>query len=221
MGVDQQIRSLETVYFKDQHPPGVGQCTRKLVSMYSAEELIGSHLVPVQSWQRRGTVSLASGVHYGVLMPRYPGVLSEFTGAHFWANSEVIVKILNQISGAIALLHAKNLVHMDVKASNVFLDGEASAFLGDFGSMTAMGDEVTSYSPAFAITELQYETADPVHDWCGLLLTGLSLVRKLRPTGDPHPISVVMRIINSLRDDKDPSYAILVNLFDERIESAL
>ena len=106
---------------------------------------------------------------------------------------------------------------MDVKPSNIFLDGEASGFLGDFGSMMAIGDGVTSYSPAFSITELQYETADPVHDWLGLLLTGLWLVLKLLPTGDPHPVSVVMCAIDSMRDDKDPCYAALVNLFDERI----
>jgi serine/threonine protein kinase len=193
---------------------------RTLVTAYSAEELITSHLVPVHSWQRRGD-SLASGAHYGVLMPRYLGVLSEFTGTHLRVNSEVIFKITNQISGAIAALHRINLVHMDVKPSNIFLDGEASGFLGDFGSLTAIGDGVTSYSPAFAITELQYETADPVHDWLGLLLTGLLLVLKLLPTGDPHPVSVVVRAINSMRGDKDPCYAALVNLFDERIKPVL
>lgn len=190
---------------------------RKLVTVYSTEELISSHLVPVHSWQRRGG-SLASGAHYGVLMPRYLGVLSEFTGSHMKVNSEVILKIINQISAAIAALHVKNLVHMDVKPSNIFLDGEGSGFLGDFGSMTPIGDEVTSYSPAFAIKELQYETAAPVHDWLGLLLTGLLLGFRLHPTGDPHPASVVVRAIDSMRDDKDPCCAALVNLFDERIQ---
>ena len=46
-------------------------------------------------------------------------------------------------------MHEFKLVHMHVKADNVFLEGDCTWDLGDFGSARKVGDRIWSYTKEF------------------------------------------------------------------------
>ncbi|KAH8046086.1 serine/threonine kinase [Aureococcus anophagefferens] len=48
--------------------------------------------------------------------------------------------VWTELASALAYLHGRELLHRDVKAANVFLDGDYRVKLGDFGMATACGD---------------------------------------------------------------------------------
>ena len=64
-------------------------------------------------------------------------------------NVGVVLVQARRLVRAIRALHAANLVHMDVKPANVFLDVSGSWFLGDFGSMVGVGDRILSCTDMF------------------------------------------------------------------------
>ncbi|PIE01613.1 MAG: hypothetical protein CSA81_11240 [Acidobacteria bacterium] len=40
---------------------------------------------------------------------------------------------MGQVAQALSFIHARNLVHQDIKPANILIDGKGNAFLGDFG----------------------------------------------------------------------------------------
>lgn len=59
-----------------------------------------------------------------------------------------------QIQSALDYIHAKGIIHCDLRLSNVLIDDEMNAFLGDFGSFQYEGvrcipESTPGYSPYF------------------------------------------------------------------------
>lgn len=71
---------------------------------------------------------------------------------------------------ALRHMHAKGLVHADVKSSNCLIDVEGRWYLADFGSSIPIGDKVLSstetWSPESIVGQIAYER----HDWALLLV---------------------------------------------------
>ena len=57
---------------------------------------------------------------------------------HFEENTAL--KIVLQVCSAVNYLHSKNIIHRDIKASNLLFDDEANTWLCDFG-FARMNDE--------------------------------------------------------------------------------
>lgn len=179
------------------------------------KNLAAHHLVEASLW---GTLQ---GPHKaGIILPRYAGVLSEFTTS-FTPSCELVLKHLNQIVEAVNAIHSINIVHCDLKPSNVFLDATCNAFLADFGSMSKRGNNVVSCTLGYCIAEFIANPmlAQPTIDWAALVITGLQLLRKIVVTEQPVKLFVLNNCIDGLRGDTEPVHARIVFLFDTYFKS--
>jgi serine/threonine protein kinase len=75
-----------------------------------------------------------------------------------------------RIWDALEYLHNRGIVHMDVKAMNVFVDHENNCYLGDFGSCKPTGELVTSCSTQYCWENPMSKPAHPKYDYFMLLL---------------------------------------------------
>lgn len=92
-------------------------------------------------------------------------------------------RVLRDVASALALLHARRLVHRDVNPANVRLTGDGRAKLIDFGGLTAFGPqkEVVG-TPAYMAPEcLSAEPIDQRCDLYGLGATAYWLLTRRAP----------------------------------------
>ena len=89
------------------------------------------------------------------------GDLGQLRGRSFesWARA------VDDVAAALEALHARGLVHRDLKCANVFLDAEGRARLGDLGLTALAGSVQTGHSPYNASPQqLRGEPAQPADD---------------------------------------------------------
>lgn len=79
------------------------------------------------------------------VMRRYGGSLSDWRRDHPDAPAQPILGWWKEIARALAYTHSKGLLHCDMKPSNVLLDAENRAILGDFGQSVARGTGGTHF----------------------------------------------------------------------------
>ena len=72
---------------------------------------------------------------------------------------------------ALNYMHSLDLVHMDVKGSNILIDQAGDWYLGDFGSACDINDPVITTTPSFYPADLCGLPAHPKYDWFMLLVT--------------------------------------------------
>ena len=128
---------------------------------------------------------------------------------------EVILAHGLQILQALDYLHARGLLHVDVKPENIIRFGEQGADgprdrvrLIDFGAVRKMGspDPVTSYTVAYAPPKADPEHASPTAGW-DLYCLGMTLKmlcrRHLRDPGQPG-IRALDRLLRRATDTTEP-----------------
>jgi len=102
-----------------------------------------------------------------IIMPTYVRTVAD--SARLWPAS--LVDGLARMIAALEHMHSLDLVHMDVKGSNIFIDQAGDWYLGDFGSTCVKGETVTTTTPSFYPTNLGSTRAYPKYDWFMLLVT--------------------------------------------------
>jgi serine/threonine protein kinase len=100
-------------------------------------------------------------------MPRYCLPLSQ--SARYL--SHFLVREGRKLVSTIEYIHSKELVHMDIKSSNIFVDNRGQWHLGDFGSSCSFGEIITSSTIQFCKENVIGLTGDPKYDWFMLLVT--------------------------------------------------
>lgn len=81
------------------------------------------------------------------------------------ASAADVLPAMASIADALRYAHAKGVVHRDIKASNVLIDSNGAAYLTDFGSAAAAGDNATGGSMIAASPQsLAGEPAAPSDD---------------------------------------------------------
>jgi tetratricopeptide (TPR) repeat protein len=89
------------------------------------------------------------------------GDLGQLRGRSFESWSRAV----DDVAAALEALHARGLVHGDLKTSNVFLDAQGRARLGDFGLTALAGSLRSGHSPYNASPQqLRGEPAQPADD---------------------------------------------------------
>ncbi|MBN1934380.1 MAG: SUMF1/EgtB/PvdO family nonheme iron enzyme [Anaerolineae bacterium] len=96
-----------------------------------------------------------------LVMPFYPhGTLEQRVRAQGPVALDAAERVLWQMADALEAAHQKNIIHRDVKPSNVLFDAQDNAVLADFG--VAMMSDATSYSSGFLGTAM-YAAPEQFH----------------------------------------------------------
>jgi serine/threonine protein kinase len=116
-----------------------------------AHEAVGDHphiSRPVHV-QRFGTINTT---HVGLFVfPRYPISISQRLSKYGVLDNDVVFAIATDILDALSHMHSRNLVHCDVKPSNVMLDAHGRAVLIDLASSVEVGLGVVESTSHYAL----------------------------------------------------------------------
>ncbi|KAJ1409975.1 hypothetical protein B484DRAFT_403037 [Ochromonadaceae sp. CCMP2298] len=126
----------------------------------AAEVQQGTTKIPSEEGRPPSTV-------YAVLMPRY--ITSVGKSPKF--ELEHLKKQFRKMVDTLTYIHGCNIVHLDVKGDNIFVDSDGEWVLGDFGSCKKIGEEVISTTAQFHHKKLTGEIAAPGFDFYMLLVT--------------------------------------------------
>jgi len=116
-----------------------------------------------------------------------------------------IVRIVEQVGGALDYAHRQGLIHRDIKPGNILLDVQGDAYLGDFGlaRMIAASQHITSGAglavgtPAYISPEQgQGLKADPRSDLYSLGVVLYEMATGRVPYEAETPIALVLKHIN-------------------------
>ena len=163
-------------------------------------KLFHPHIVPINALTREADVLY-------IEMPYLPGGSLAALMERRNLNCPEVVLYCAEVLDALAVCHEKGIVHRDVKPSNILLDSQGRALLGDFGLAKVVGDEMSSAggartassvfvgTPRYAPLEAWEESA-PTPAW-DLYSIGVILFEGLagRPVYETHSLLGHMRAL--------------------------
>lgn len=115
----------------------------------------------------------------------------------------LLATILKQVVMATAYVHSQNMIHRDVKASNILVHGSGRIMLGDFGVSDNMkpGRKKSTFvgSPCWMAPEVIDQTVgyDNTADMWSLGITAIELAEGNPPYHDMQSMKVLLMVLNS------------------------
>jgi serine/threonine protein kinase len=117
----------------------------------------------------------------------------------FWNPTGIGILLCGFVLG-MRYVHSRQILHLDLKPSNILVNGKGHALVGDFGSSLPLSDANRSEEMPtvhYAAPELYKEGAKPTTK-CDVFSFGLVLYELLvrKPVFDPseHPFAVIRRL---------------------------
>ena len=118
-------------------------------------------------------------------------------------NPELIKWIIYQIAFGLYTLHSNNIIHHDIKPSNILIDSEGGVSICDFGSAILKGEESYSFtlsyaSPEFLIKHLKKTNVkiDEKYDMWSLGIIMLELFLKESIFNNENKSSKIIQLID-------------------------
>jgi DNA-binding SARP family transcriptional activator/ABC-type glycerol-3-phosphate transport system substrate-binding protein len=156
------------------------------------------HVVPLYDYWRDG-----SGAY--LVMRWMRGGNLEDALARGSLEPEHVVRVVDQLAGALSAAHRSHTVHRDVKPANVLLDEDGNAYLSDFGIAEDLTDWREVIPPAslgyYSPEQLRGEEVTPASDIYGLGMVVQDVVNGRH--GDARVADVISR---ATADDPDSRY---------------
>lgn len=180
------------------------------------------HILPIYD------VGEADGVPYYVMRYLAGGTLADLIDSRL-PDMQTILRVTEQIGGALDYAHDRGIIHRDLKPSNVLLDNGGNAYLADFG-IARLQEEVTTAdekrlvgTPSYIAPEM-VRPDEPVTHLADIYALGAMTYEMFTGdppyvTGDPMAVlmSHVMDPVPSVRDF-DPNVSRAV---DEAVQRSL
>jgi serine/threonine protein kinase len=150
-------------------------------------------------------------LHGGILMPFYPATVDQLPSPIL---PQYALRVLERMTATLSFVHDNSWMQGDVKPSNIFLDAEGEAWLGDYGSSVYYGPVegavektggLAGYAggtPALQCMTISYATKPRQFDLAGLLLTLLVKLDALDVKAGAVPSGWHPAAINSAIDEK-------------------
>jgi serine/threonine protein kinase len=108
------------------------------------------HVAPIHHYDRHGDVPF-------LLMPIYPASLKDKL-EEYQADARKAVRLMAAVADGVGHLHARRLVHRDLKPGNVLLDADGNPAISDFGLIKAVGDDPSSLGGSGGVASGSAET---------------------------------------------------------------
>ena len=84
--------------------------------------------------------------------------LISYGGNDYLSNKDLIKWIIYQIAFGLYILHSNNIIHNDIKPSNILIDQKGGVTICDFGSATYKNEDSFSYTRYYASPEFLNDT---------------------------------------------------------------
>lgn len=128
----------------------------------------------------------------GIMMPRYACTLGQIS-----LDAAGALACFDRLYRTLVYINQQGWMHGDVKPSNIFIDSNGVAWLGDYGSSVRLNEvsEYTGGTPMYQCFGVDYLTQPLKHDSIGLVLSVLSLSTPL--TTELMPMVEIIRRVQA------------------------
>jgi serine/threonine protein kinase len=110
----------------------------------------------------------------GLLMPKYERSLAVDV---FNLSLDILYSRAKTMEQAVAFIHSKGIVHMDIKPGNIFIDSAGNWYLGDFGSCTLEGSTILSTTEVYYPRRIIGTPSKFAYDWYMLCAAVVSKIK--------------------------------------------
>src|ERR1700730_16069344 len=136
--IDKQTRRIVAIkIFKREDVEMLRRFMREAQLMASWQDSLEHHLVPIYNY---GTGELDNQTHYFIVMPYMEAGTLRARIRRGPLPLPDACHVIQDVATALDYIHRQGIIHRDIKASNVSINGDGHSFLTDLGIARITGD---------------------------------------------------------------------------------